>query len=145
MNKELTGGLFWLAISVFAAVQGYALGLGTLQRPGPGFFPFLGGVILGLFSLALLARSLGQAERLSLAGIRWPMFLLVAGALLGYLLALESLGFVIITVLFLLILFRPASSGWIWPVAGSVLATACVYVLFRVWLKTQLPVGPLGF
>lgn len=145
MPRDLVGGLFWLAIAIFAASQGVTLKLGSLSRPGPGFFPFWGGVILGLFSLALLARSLGQAERLSLAGIRWPMFLLVAGALLGYLLALESLGFVIVTVLFLLILFRAASSGWVWPVAGSVLATACVYVLFRVWLKTQLPVGPLDF
>jgi len=145
MPRDLVGGLFWLAISVFASVQGYALRLGTLQRPGPGFFPFLGGIVVGILSLALLARSLGQAERLSLAGVPRPKFLLVAGALLGYLLALESLGFVIVTVLFLLILFRAAGRSWLFSAALSLVAAGLAHVIFRVWLKTQLPVGPLGF
>ena len=145
MPRDLVGGLFWLAVAIFAASQGVTLKLGSLSRPGPGFFPFWGGVILGLFSLALLARSLGQAERLSLAGIRWPMFLLVVGALLGYLLALESLGFVIVTVLFLLILFRAAGRSWLFSAALSLVAAGLAHVIFRVWLKTQLPVGPLGF
>src|SRR3990172_6808997 len=90
MPRDLVSGLFWLGVSVFAAVQCFSLGLGSVQRPGPGFFPFWGGVVLGLLSLPLLIRALGAAERLSLAGMRWWTLALVAGALLGYLLFLRS-------------------------------------------------------
>ncbi len=145
MNKELVGSLFWLAISVFAAVQGSALGLGTVQRPGPGFFPFWGGVVLGFLSLPVLIRALGAAERLSLSGVRWWTLVLVAGALLAYLLFLERLGFALVTFLFLFLLFRLEHTGWARSAMWSLLATAGAWALFGLWLKTQLPRGPLGF
>jgi len=145
MPRDLVSGLFWLGVSVFAAVQGFALGLGSVQRPGPGFFPFWGGVVLGLLSLPLLIRALGAAERLSLAGMRWWTLALVAGALLGYLLFLERLGFALVTFLFLLLLFRLEHTGWARSAMWSLLATVGAWALFGLWLKTQLPVGPLGF
>jgi putative tricarboxylic transport membrane protein len=145
MKKELIGALFWLAVSVFAAVQGFALGLGNVQRPGPGFFPFWGGLVLGLLSLSLLIRALGGAERLSLSGIRWWMLVLVVGALLGYLVFLEPLGFVLVSFLFLFLLFRLEYAGWLRSAMWSLLATAGAWALFGLWLKTQLPRGPWGF
>jgi hypothetical protein len=145
MNKDLVGSLFWLGVAVFAAVHGFALGLGTVQRPGPGLFPFWGGVVLGLLSLPLLIRALGTAERLSLSGIRWWTLGLVAGALLGYLLFLEPLGFALVTFLFLFLLFRLEHAGWARSAMWSLLATAGSWALFGLWLKTQLPRGPWGF
>jgi putative tricarboxylic transport membrane protein len=144
MNKDLVGSLFWLCVSVFAAVHGFALGLGTVQRPGPGFFPFWGGVVLGLLSLPLLIRAFGAAERLSLSGIRWWTLVLVASALLGYLLFLERLGFALVTFVFLFLLFRLERTGWARSAMWSLLATAATWVLFGLWLKTQLPRGPGG-
>ena len=55
MPRDLVSGLVWLAVAIFAAVQGLSLKLGSLQRPGPGFFPFWGGVVLGLLSIVLVA------------------------------------------------------------------------------------------
>jgi putative tricarboxylic transport membrane protein len=145
MNKELIGSLFWLGFSVFAVVQGFALGLGNVQRPGPGFFPFWGGVVLGLLTLSLLIRALGAAGRLSISGIRWWTLLLVVGALLAYLVFLESLGFVLVSFLFLFLLFRLEYAGWLRSAMWSLLATAGAWALFGFWLKTQLPRGPWGF
>jgi predicted branched-subunit amino acid permease len=69
----------------------------------------------------------------------------VVGALLGYLLLLETLGFVAVTFLFLLLLFRLERLTWAFSaVSAGVGALAC-YVLFQLWLKTQLPTGPFGF
>lgn len=145
MNKELVSSFFWLGVAVFAAVHGFALGLGKVQRPGPGFFPFWGGIVLGLLSLPLLIRALGTAERLSLSGIRWWTLLLVAGALLGYLLFLEPLGFALVTFVFLFLLFRLDYAGWLQSAMWSLLATAGAWTLFGLWLKSQLPRGPWGF
>jgi putative tricarboxylic transport membrane protein len=145
MNRELIGSLFWLGIAVFAAVHGFALGLGTVQRPGPGFFPFWGGLVLGLLSFLLLIRALGPIERLSLSGIRWWTILLVAGSLLGYLLSLEAFGFALVTFLFLFLLFRLEYAGWLRSAIWSLVATVGAWALFGLWLKSQLPKGPWGF
>jgi hypothetical protein len=145
MSKDLISALFWLAIAVFVFFEGFSnLKLGTLRSPGPGFFPFWGGLLLGGFSLILLARSLKSRERFESGGIPWPALILVLGALLGYLVFLETFGFVIVTFLFLLALFCFAGIGWIKHVAWSVIATSLVYALFKFWLKVQLPHGPFG-
>jgi putative tricarboxylic transport membrane protein len=145
MSRDLTSALFWLAIAVFVCLEGFThLKLGNLRSPGPGFFPFWGGLLLGALSLILLVRSLRVRERFRTVAIPWPALLLVLGALLGYLLFLETLGFVTVTFLFLLLLFRFGKTGWIKSGGWAVIATTVAYVLFRFWLQVQLPRGPLG-
>jgi putative tricarboxylic transport membrane protein len=145
MSRDLTSALFWLAIAVFVCLEGFThLKLGNLRSPGPGFFPFWGGLLLGALSLILLVRSLRVRERFGSVAIPWPALLLVLGALLGYLLFLETVGFVTVTFLFLLVLFRFGKTGWIKSGGWAVIATTVAYVLFRFWLQVQLPRGPLG-
>jgi uncharacterized membrane protein YeaQ/YmgE (transglycosylase-associated protein family) len=67
------------------------------------------------------------------------------GALLGYVVLLGILGFVAVTFLFLLLLLRLERRGWAFSVVSALLGAFASYVLFQLWLKTQLPVGPLGF
>jgi len=145
MGKDLASGLFWLAVSIVVLMQGLALRLGSLSRPGPGFFPFWGGLLLALLALILLGGALRRRGTISLFGVRWPKLLLVVAALLAYLLLLERLGFATVTSLFLLLLFRLEGKGWTWSVVASVLGAASCYALFHVWLRTQLPAGPFGF
>ncbi|PYN55894.1 MAG: hypothetical protein DMD94_10070 [Candidatus Rokuibacteriota bacterium] len=146
MRRDLVSALFWLAVAIFAAAQGLALKLGSLKQPGSGFFPFWGGVVLGLLSLVLVARSLG---RQSATGPRVrpesSRLLVVAGALLGYVLLLERAGFVAVTFAFLLLLLRLERRGWAFSAATAGAGAAASWALFQLWLKTQLPVGPLGF
>jgi Tripartite tricarboxylate transporter TctB family len=145
MSRDLTGSLFWLAIAIFVCLEAFTnLKLGSLRSPGPGFFPFWGAVILGVFSLILLVRSLRIRERVGPAAIPWPALLLVLGSLLGYLLFLETLGFVTVTFLFLLLLFRSGKTGWIKSGGWAVITTTVAYVLFKFWLQVQLPRGPWG-
>jgi len=145
MHRDLVSGLFWLAVAIFVAVQGVALKLGSLQRPGPGFFPFWGGVVLGLLSIVLVVGSL----RRDAAG-GWPRPgsskpLGVAGALLGAIVLLEPLGFITVTFLFLLLLFRLERGGWARSSVAAAAGTLATYAVFQLWLKTQLPTGPFGF
>jgi hypothetical protein len=139
MSRDRVSGLFWLAVALFAAAQGLSLGLGSLRHPGAGFFPFWGGLVLGLLSVLLVVRSPTQ-DAPSAARLRPDTVkpVVAAGAILGYLLLLEVLGFVPVTFLFLLLLCRLERRGWAFSAVAS-------YVLFQLWLKTQLPTGPLGF
>src|SRR5215475_7341265 len=146
MSRDLTSALFWLAIAIFFSIEGFThLKLGTLHQPGPGFFPFWAGVLLGILSLILLFNSLKKSDTLSLSGIKSSKLLLVTGALLAYLLLLETLGFVTITFLFLLLLLRLEYKGWMFSAASALAGAVAAYVLFQLWLKTQLPAGPFGF
>ncbi len=99
-----------------------------------------------MLSLVLVARSLG---RQSAAGppVRpeSSRLLVVAGAILGYVLLLERAGFVAVTFAFLLLLLRLERRGWAFSAATAGAGAAASWALFQLWLKTQLPVGPLGF
>ena len=146
MSKDLTSALFWLAIAIFFSIEALIhLKLGTLHQPGPGFFPFWAGVVLGLLSLILLFKSLKNRERLSLSGLKSSKFLLATGAILAYLLLLETLGFVTITFLFLFLLLRLEYKGWTFSAVSALAGAVASYAIFQLWLKTQLPAGPFGF
>ncbi len=146
MSRDLASSLFWLAIAIFFSLEGFInLKLGSLRSPGPGFFPFWGGVVLGLLSLVLLLSSLKNMGRLSLSVLKSSKLLLVTGALLAYLLLLETFGFVTITFLFLFLLFRMEYRGWVFSAVTALIGAVSSYALFQLWLKTQLPAGPFGF
>jgi putative tricarboxylic transport membrane protein len=146
MSKDLASSLFWLAIAIFFSLEGFInLKLGSLRSPGPGFFPFWGGVVLGLLSLVLLLSSLKNMGRLSLSVLKSSKLLLVTGALLAYLLLLETFGFMTITFLFLFLLFRMEYRGWVFSAGSALIGAVSSYALFQLWLKTQLPAGPFGF
>src|SRR5262249_20510809 len=68
-----------------------------------------------------------------------------AGAVLGYLLLLEVLGFAPTTFLFLLLLFRLERRSWMFSAASAAAGAVGSYVLFQLWLKSQLPPGALRF
>ena len=149
MSRDGVSSLFWLAVAIFAVVQGYRLKLGTLHEPGPGFFPFWGGVVLAVLSLVLLLRSrtprTGAPAGGLVPGRAQTKLVLVSVALLAYILLLETAGFALVTFLFLLLLFRLERKGWTFSAGSAVLGAVASYVIFQVWLKTQLPVGPFGF
>src|SRR3989449_7351995 len=120
MPRDLVSGLFWLAVAIFATVQGLSLKLGSLNRPGAGFFPFWGGVVLGLLSIVLVVSSRRRdAAGRSRSQPESSKPLVVVGALLGYLLLLETLGFVAITFSFLLFLFRLERRGWAFSIVSA--------------------------
>jgi putative tricarboxylic transport membrane protein len=80
-----------------------------------------------------------------LQGVFWKNAMIILVSLLAYALLLFPLGFVITTTLFIAFLLRAiVPQRWSVVIACSILTAAASYLIFEVWLKAQLPRGPLG-
>ena len=90
-------------------------------------------------------RSLGlmlETAGLSASGLKGVLRL--NGLMAIYAAALNTLGFVVVTVVFLTIVLRALEqSSWRLALLGSAAATIVVYVVFSQWLGAQLPQGAL--
>ena len=143
-----------LALSILAVGMIWAaLGLpyGNIHNPGPGFFPLWLGVILGGMSIALFVQTTrGKESERTLQEIleedvRWEKVLLVLAALILYGFLMDTIGFLIVTVLLMIVLLRfiepqPWKVVIGWALGGSVGS----YLIFEVWMKLRLPKGFLG-
>jgi len=65
--------------------------------------------------------------------------------MLLYAISIDWLGFLTVTLLVLFTLFKAIGELSIKvSLGGAILTAAVAYLLFKVWLNVQLPVGPLG-
>ncbi len=140
----------WLSFAIFILVESIRLPLGSWRDPGAGFLPLWSGILLALLSLIDYGQSRRKedspSEEPGVSGPRLKNLLWVVAALFGYSIFLEILGFLLTTFLLLLILLRAGEpQKWTVALGGSVTASLLSYVLFEVWLKTQLPKGIFGF
>jgi putative tricarboxylic transport membrane protein len=150
LRADTATSLIALGISGFIAWQGRELGLGRASDPGSGFILFWTGAIMTLLSGALLVRSLAPAAAGQhglgepFAGLRWGKVLYVVGLMLLYAAVVETFGFILTTLVLLLVLFKTVEpQSWLVAVAGSALTTFGAWAVFVAWLGTQLPVGTL--
>ena len=151
INSDQLSGFFWLAISIFVCIEAGRVGIGDFHSQGPGFLPFLSGIMLSALSIILVVTStLKKREKQEIKnlwkGMSWGKVVLVLGLLLIYALLLPTVGYLIATFGLIILLFGIVGKTkvWIKTVAGiiTVLAT---YIVFYVWLEVQLPNGILGF
>jgi putative tricarboxylic transport membrane protein len=143
---DAVSALAWLALGAGVTWAGWDLELGALRDPGSGFLLFWVGVVMMGLALCVLGGALrapaGPGLAALWAGARWPKVAGVLIALVAYGYALPWLGFLATTTLLLLVLFK-AIEPQRWSVAiGGALASALVaWIVFRLWLGTQLPAG----
>jgi putative tricarboxylic transport membrane protein len=149
--KERLSLLMWLAVAAAICFGSVRLSLGALQKPGPGFFPFLAGAVLGLFSLLSLLQSFKGPPEDEKAEV-WPKArraLRIASVILAlilYAIGMNYLGFTLSTLIFLGFLLRGIDpQRWVVVLAVSIFGTTFSYGIFQFWLGAQLPKGPWGF
>lgn len=137
-----------LVLSSAYALFAFRLPVGALDAPGPGFYPRLVAVLWIATSAVCFVQAVKRVEVLvtSLPS-RARLFraLTVAGAVAGYALVFERLGFVLSLLLLSVAGARIFGyrrwSGALMYAIGSV---AIVWLLFGVLLKVPLPQGVLG-
>lgn len=144
-------GVFWLCFSCLVGIESYRLGLGTLHKPGPGFLFFWTSVFLGIMSLVVLVRTwVGEkSEQPKETLFRREHLLKIVLVLISvflYAIFMERVGFIPVTLLlFLFLLGMIEKKGWVFTILVSMVVTACAYLIFEIWLKSQLPKGILEF
>jgi len=148
---DLISSLVFLVLGVVVAVSSARMNVGSFRDPGSGLFPLITGILMCVIAGGIIIKSRLQ----SLSAARNPLgkdkrlwhnkSVSTVVIMLLYAITIEWLGFLTVTLVILFVLFKMvgdlsarASLG------GAVLAAAAAYLVFKVWLNVQLPVGPLG-
>ena len=142
--------LVCLLFALLICVESLRLPLGSWRDPGAGFLPLGAGIFLGILSVMAFFQTGPQkgekVQRSRWSKGRWKSIVLILLALCGYSIFLDFLGFLLTTFFLLILLFRFVEpQPWKVAIGGSLLASVLSYVVFEIWLKTQLPPGVLGF
>lgn len=114
---------------------------------GPDIFPFILGIALVLLSIRLFYETfITKKVQNSKEIVQYKPFLIIFAATLGYILTLETIGYVITTFLFLFVCFQAMERS---KVVKSLIISACfsglVYFLYVEILKGTLPDWPVWF
>jgi putative tricarboxylic transport membrane protein len=150
-EKDRMSTLFWTVLAVGICFGSVRLDLGELHKPGPGFFSFLAGAILGILSLIVFVQSFKSApgdekKPFWLNPQRRIKMAYLVVALILYAIGMNYIGFFFSTLLFLGFLLRSIDSQrWSVVLTVSILATIISYGIFQYWLDVQLPTGILPF
>jgi putative tricarboxylic transport membrane protein len=148
VRREWTINLVMLLIGAVFIIESMRLGLGRIQRPGPGMLPLITGSGLSLVALYSLVLSLlvpkGKEARFFGPSIGNVLVILVG--LVAYVLLLPWLGYLTGTFMLLTLLFRAGGfRKWGTIVASALLTSAVTYLVFSTWLNLRFPKGVLGF
>ncbi len=141
---DLTASLALLVIGAGACLEASRLGFGTVFAPEPGFFPWIGGLLLAALSLCLLVRVLRSPSDAAAPAAEWVRPALLLAALVLYVLLLEPLGYPLTTTGLCVVTLRILGTRR-WSVTlGVSLALALVtFFLFTRGLGVELPAGAL--
>jgi hypothetical protein len=145
-KSEFYASIFLLIFSLLVCGEAYRLSLGPPGKPGPGFVPFVLSAMLfalsGFYFFNTL-KALKRDKEIHLwHGLRWEKTVLVFSLLFAYALLLEKAGFILCTLILLMLLFTLVDrQRWYWIYIGSPGITFLFYAIFKMWLKIQLPVG----
>lgn len=152
MNRHLIfpylPGAIVVLIGAAIAVVASSYPLGTLLRPGPGFFPMVVGVILSLLGLGVLteARSADPnpaRETEAQAPFPWRAVICTCAAVLIFALTVERIGFVPASCLLIAITaFAEPERSWA-SLALIAVFMALFGTLIFIW-GLGLPLSPFG-
>jgi hypothetical protein len=142
--------LFWLLFSVFICVESYRLKLGTINAPGPGFFPLSAGLVMLILSLVALFQSvrkkIKEEKTPRQEQPRWWNIVIILAAIAAFALSLEKTGLLINTFLFVCLLLKIVEpQSWKTAILGGLLTAVAANVVFNVIFRAQIPSGILGF
>ena len=152
MNAERVGSLFWLLFGAAAVYGSLDLGIGTMSAPGSGFLTCVAGSFVSLMALLLFVQSFkgDPAAQARVADLRvscnWWRAIAISVLIIGFILAFETLGFVLGSFILLLVIMRWLEGlSWTTSLLVPIVAIGCTYLLFKTILKISLPAGIFGF
>jgi uncharacterized membrane protein len=152
---KLYCSLFWLLFSVVMGQQAFRLPMGVMRDPGAGFFPLVIALVTGLLAILALAAALRKKQEPMAAQsevpdsterFRWWNIAVILAALIAYALSLPTLGFLVNTFLFMLLLLKVIEpQTWTKSLIAAGITAVASELFFNVMLNAQIPKGILGF
>ena len=141
---ERAQGILVFLIGAAIYWQGRYLPMGSLRTPGPGFFPNVIAFTMMILSLFLIIPKTKKSQ-----GSRFPgsihNILLMFLVLVAYSFVLEYLGFVAVSLLLMIFLFKAGGAPrWVNAVTWAFISVGFSYLLFEVMLGGNLPRGIFG-
>ena len=146
-GARLAGFAVLGALGLYALYVAVHLGLWRGRSPGEGLFPFITAVAMIAFSaggIAIVARRPREAPAEPAQRPHFARMGFYVAVLLFYALTLQSLGFVVATIVSVAAILRFAERySWAATLAIAVGAATACHVLFERWLGAILPSGTL--
>ena len=147
---DIIGSAVLMVIGIGVIIWSIRLRIGTPLMPEPGFFPFIGGLVLAGLSLILLVQGwlmrnkAPQQPREAFGEWRRPLILIVSMSV--YTAVLEALGYVLPTIALAAVILRVLGvTSWKALILASVGLSVGTYYLFGRLLGIELPAGILSF
>ena len=144
-QKDFWSGLMFIAVGVGFAWGATQYSFGSSARPGPGYFPFGLGILLGILGGIVLFKALTieTEDGEPIGAWAWRPLLIIAGSVLIFGLALPRLGMVISLPLLVMV---AASAGdefhWREALFNAIFLTVGSYLIFIYGLKLIIPLWP---
>ena len=153
--------MFWVALGAFICFLGWRIRIGNFHAPGPGFFALVAGlalIIIGALMLSLKTKekveAMEPAESMKAGAdsgahrvrpaARLPKgrLLPTLGLLVAYAVFLNIAGYILCTFLVMWGLFYDwGKNRLVSSCLASLATTGVTYLIFQIWLRTQLPRG----
>jgi len=148
MNKDrdTVSSIFLVLLAAWVCYLAKGLSLWSSEGPGDGFFPFLGGLVLGLLAICLFFQSLFKPKETDggRAGTLKIKLSIYIGSLLAYALFFRWLGFPLASFFFLLAICKGAEgASWKYSIILSALSIVLCILLFYYLLDVPFPFGVL--
>ena len=145
MTKERGGSLIFLAVGIYGLIFSIQLPLGRWNEPGPAVFPLALSILLCVSGIVWFIRGKRkEGERSDLSALLGNLGtpLKIVGLTLAYILALDRVGYLLASLVYIFILFSWVSRYKLWISVGlSVLIGAGSWYFFEKLLSVQLPKG----
>ena len=148
-TEELPPILFWILLGLYVSWASRGMGIGTLYYPGPGLMPFYLGIALVLISVYMLFRlfikrtSEEEEPGIDWRRIRYFRMAVVVTALIIYSLVIEQVGYIVATLILMVILFGGSGTTKTYAVVASLVTVLITYFGFT-YLGLRFPPGLLA-
>ncbi len=132
-----------VGLAALIAAMAVNYGLGTFQRPGPGMWPLLVAIAVGICGIVLLITERDGSDYEALTKRSW-IVILGFGIMAAYIVGFTYIGMTITSLLFSLIWLKfIAKESWRMTWIASVAFTVAFVGIFVILLKVPIPHDPI--
>lgn len=145
MIGDRLSSIFFLAVSIIFLYSTLHMPIGQPKEPGPGFMPFLLGLIMVLISGGLFLKAFIRPERASSELMEKGSIIRVALIVIGlviYCALLPLAGFLILTFIFEAVFLKLLGvPKWRTILLVAIAVTLGTILIFETWLHVPFPKG----